>query len=453
MASSAAPLWVLLVAQAVSTVGDAFGSRCSRVYYRGSRRRFFAAISAMNAAQLFVLLAIAQYALPRSIVGAIYVDGQAQPCFRELDEEHRWRTPCNASTCVEIDCPRQGPTNLALLVYYFPLVLISGAVNYCYYLSEIVLYHEALGVLFLVLASLGSSFLVPAVMWIFRMPDVSGVAWPVYVLGILGAVACTVENVGLPRFLTAPFAACFLRCKGHTDGKQSPPPAGEANVQEAEARPLLVDASIAAANPKEEESSTPCVRAKSVLGASVRLLVPFAVLSIAYAVWFCLQKVFNDRYRLNVFSFTSIDKVLFFLYAVPFLIFVAHVPPVRRLMDKPESQSQSFFKSLGQMWQETVHPWTSFFCLFTFRLLINARSFIYFYLAVLFDVNVVYLQLQLIRILFSWLGVVLLVLCFPRFIASTPAERMRAFAPGSVLLKLAGSALILVSLLMINHTI
>lgn len=450
---ASAPLWIIIIAQAVSTVGDAFGQRCSRIHYQGSRRHMFIAISVMNFVSLFFVLVIAQLALPRSVAGAVYISGSRISCYREIDIEHDFSIHCTPTNCTAVDCPRQGPTSATVLIYYAPLLLIAGVINWAYYIGEIFLYKEALGILFLVLASLGSSFLVPAVMWMFAMPAVELVAWPVYVLGIVGSLLCTFENIPLPDAVTKFLSRLIPRRfrKGYVEVKESAQPDSPAVLEPHAAEE--VEEEEALVQKKDHPAEARWKKVKSLAISSLRVLIPFFVLAIAYALWFCLQKIFNDRYHLNAFSFTFIDKVFFILYVIPFIFVTDKVPFIKRLFEKPELQSEGFIGSFVSTWKESIHPWYSMLNLFIFRLLINARSFIYFYLAVLYDINTVYLTLTLIRILFSWLGVICVVLFFRKFIGTSIEERKRVFSPVPLFLKIIGSVLIFLSLLMLNGNI
>lgn len=48
----AAPLWLLIGAQAIASAGDCIAQRCSRIYHRGSKRRMYLSISAVNLVQV-----------------------------------------------------------------------------------------------------------------------------------------------------------------------------------------------------------------------------------------------------------------------------------------------------------------------------------------------------------------------------------------------------------------
>ena len=129
-AAASAPIWLIIVAQGISTVGDAFGQRCSRIHFRGSRRHFFIGVILMNAVSLAIILGIAQLALPRSITGAVYVNGVEIPCYREIDVEHNWSKTCDNVTCTQVQCPRQGVTTSFTMLYHAPLILLAGVVNW-----------------------------------------------------------------------------------------------------------------------------------------------------------------------------------------------------------------------------------------------------------------------------------------------------------------------------------
>ncbi|KAH3760312.1 hypothetical protein Pelo_7867 [Pelomyxa schiedti] len=484
-----APLWLIVLAQIISTVGDAFGQRVSRIVHKSSRRKLLISLTCMNCVQMFVFLSCCYWMVPAKYTGAVYVDGVEIMCYQEIDVEHKDMS-CTPDTCHAVPCPPQGPATALVYSYYYPLILLGGFVNWAYYTGEIFLYREALGLLFLVLANLASSFLVNPIMYLFNLPVTSTIPASVYCLGIVGALLCTIEKVGVD------FGACTRKLKvklGFKDTSSQPSASTpllhkEGEVDTASVKIQSDEESISlekgeevvgarhrttattttttsttttsTSQSTEESPVAPKSTTKpwkerllSLFFATLRVMIPFFILSIAYAFWFCLQIIYNDTYHLNVFGFTTVDKVLLIFYVALYLFIVDTWPGFKQIFESPQYHNENYVTSVAHAWEENTTPWYNIFAVFFFRGFVNIRSFIYFYLAVLYDPNSTYLELTLVKIIFSWLGVVVVVLLVPRFIGTSPEERKRVFEPVGVTLKLIGTTLILISLFILNGII
>eukprot|EP01139_Manchomonas_bermudensis_P010170 Amastigsp_a340038_90.p1 type:complete len:435 gc:universal Amastigsp_a340038_90:43-1347(+) len=429
------PLWLVAVTQAMSVCGDAFGQRVARVDFKSSRRRMMMMMSVVTAVQIFVLLGIVELTFPRSITGPLYIDDKRATCYRETDIDHR-TIDCGAlanttRACTEIECPAQGPFTFWAVVAVHPLVLLNGVLDLAYYTAEFQLYREAFGLLLLVIASLASSFLVGPVGDLFHLPKTKPIAPFVYILGIGGALLTLVE-----RTVVIP------------DASESSGPAAAhetSSINAAESQPLLKDSESGALSPQAE---LPAPSLWRMLRRSLGLAIPFTVLSIVYALYFVTQVYFNDRYRLNVYGYTSVDQVLLPFFVYPYLFLIDVVPALKRAIENETDQKESFGTALRGAWGDL-----NIFTMFMYRLLINGRAMIYFYLSVQYDLSLVYLELTLMRIMFSWLGSIVLILLVPRLIRTNASERATALHPLNLVAKAIGSAAIVLSLLILNKVI
>ena len=126
-------------------------------------------------------------------------DRAPSPCSRLLGcIQDCWFVRCAvASVSARICCPCE-----YVLMVKFPSVVrsfswlgqLNGVVNIIYYTCEAIMYREPVGVVFIVLASLFSTFLVRPISSMFGL-DGGQVASPeVYVLGIVGALLCIVNK-------------------------------------------------------------------------------------------------------------------------------------------------------------------------------------------------------------------------------------------------------------------
>lgn len=160
-------------------------------------------IAIVSSLQMLLVMGILQAALPASITGTIYGAGASQlPCYAEFELDGFCPTPacggppvscprvinctvpasnCSAlagaagnctvprSNCTAIACPSQGPASIWKAIWYHPFLLMNGVGNLLYYFGETMLYREPLGLIFIVTASLGSTFLVTPFSIAFRL--------------------------------------------------------------------------------------------------------------------------------------------------------------------------------------------------------------------------------------------------------------------------------------------
>ena len=99
-----------------------------------------------------------------------------------------------------------------------------------------------------------------------------------------------------------------------------------------------------------------------------------------------------------------------------------------------------------KLWYEELDVKT----VFMYRLCINVRAFMYTYLAIFYDMKIVYLEVQLIRIIMSWIGSFILCWVHPGFIKATPGEVKVVFHPVNLGLKFIGTAMSISALYLIN---
>lgn len=414
-------LWLVFVAQILSVVGDAFGQRCNRVHHRGARDRFMVSLAVVSSMQVVVILGLFQISMPASLVSAVFVNGVNQ-CSSP---------PASLSSDMsEIDhCPRQGPGSMLNSIVFHPALLLNGVLGVCYYLAESVMYKEPLGLVLLVIASLASSFLIKPMCELFQVKGGSDIPASVMALGIVGSLMCIIEvhqwnyassKMSKPEetaLISSPMTLLLL----------PPPPQEPAAAERRPSGMVLAGKWL------------------SLMRRFLAVFVPFLVLATSYALWFVLQKFFNDGFHVNVFGYTSLDQGLLPIYIIPTVLLLDRLLPLPPLRVDPSASSPepSLVDKALQEWNLPE--------MFVYRLLINARAILYFYLAVLYDLNMVYLELTLVRVLLSWIGSLSLVLVVPQFIATRPEERRAVLHPWNLALKVLGTLCILASLFLLFH--
>jgi hypothetical protein len=190
------PFWVVLLVQLVSVAADALGQRAARKQMKNSQRHMLLGLTLVSSLQVFLILGILQFALPVSISGALYDSkhgSQALPCYVEVDTNGQPPEYCNSHACQPIECPAQGPFSMFRSIALHPLLLLNGLQSILYYVCEVVLYHQPLGVVLIVIAALTSSFVIVPLEALFGILD-HAVDPIVMVLGIVGSLLCIIER-------------------------------------------------------------------------------------------------------------------------------------------------------------------------------------------------------------------------------------------------------------------
>jgi len=327
----------------------------------------------------------------------------------------KWHSSLQKSS----ECESQGPFSIPRQMYHYPILWVNGLANIAYYTGESMLYKEPLGLIFLVMASLTSTFIIRPLDYIMEQPRDQEIPPVVLVLGIIGALLCVIERKP-KKEIKSPL-------------NQSTP---QDDIIINEADPLL------ASQPQET------VKDKIITGilSTIRILIPFVMLAITYAFWFVWNKYINFSFHVNPFGYNALDQGLLPFYVFPWLFIVDYIKPLKHWYEDEVNYNESFFQSLKSWWKET-----SLFNTFMYRMFINGRGFAYFVLAVNYDLTLVYLELTLIRVILSWFGALVLCLLLPRFIGATPEERKATFSPWNVILKCAGTISITTGLIVLNE--
>ncbi len=175
------------------------------------------ALTSVSSLQVFMLLGILQATLPVSVTGAIYTSSSsdASPCYEEVDMNGHLPDYCDPTkqherNCTLIDCPAQGPFSIARSFRLHPLLWTNGLINIAYYVGEVLLYGEPLGVVLIVMAALASSFVIQPLESAMGMVDASTPIGIVF-LGLIGSIACVIERKATPAEQLQSFAVLYER--------------------------------------------------------------------------------------------------------------------------------------------------------------------------------------------------------------------------------------------------
>ena len=509
MSKGLAPLWLIIVTQLVSVLGDACGQRCARVYHHRSRRRFLLSMVVVTAVQMTIAIGVVQWVWPQITTDVTKRINGSDVAVCDL--------PTNDTHYPEGGCYAQGPWSLPKTMQLCPWLWLNGGICIVYYFAEASLYREPVGLLLLVMAALSSTFLVAPFESLAGLAA-SAPAPPLSIaLGVVGAIVCTLERT--PKAAGAN-ASADARRRG--DGASTPEsmdslrgssapgrsPGGDGPSSSAvhvrhnpnmddgdddENDPILIaDAASGARAPIGDADATPASGCGSwARGALVLCMV--ALLAVVYAWYFVLMRFYDERCSVNLWGYNAVDQGLLPLYLWPAIALagsvwnavcgreatamerVSHLPfsrfehvgtntaaddedDVASRLDEHFSHDahdskdlEPFHRAVARAAKEDVRGCGGgLLWMFLYRLLINARALSYTYIVADYDLGQSYLELTLVRVLVSWLGALVVVLALPRFIGAQPFEQAKLKDPLNLALKIAGSAAITVSLVVLN---
>jgi len=438
MSGTAIPsVWYLIGTQAMSTIGDAFGQRSLRAVFGGKRRHMLIAVAFVSATQVALLLGAFQIFAP-TLTSIVYAGRTEQPCYQQVDVEGMSPCYCNQSTlpssfiegycnstshpiqplpnCTEIACPSQGPGSIWYSIYLHPLLLLNGLQDVLYYIGEIWLYREPLGLVIIVVAALASTFIINPIGEALGLRGTTSIPPAVLVLGIVGALLGTIE-VPPPAGQTLAQMYRYIFCceckkgrgksgrKGGEEveklltGSASEPDEeggkergregvingdtvrverrgsgsvrgsrreggereeGSSSEGKEETR-LIRDGSNYALLTQLENGGAGHAKGdqlkvgntkKAKIMWALRCFFPFFLLSITYCLWFVTQKVFNDVYRTNVWGYTSLDQVLLPVYMYPSIFLLGLCKPFSYAVTSKTEENENFAQAFRATFRE-----------------------------------------------------------------------------------------------------
>jgi hypothetical protein len=388
-------------------------------------------------------------------------------------------------------CYAQGPLTLPKLVYSCPILLCNGLMNVLYYFGEATMYREPMGVLLIVMCALTSTFLVaPLQDWLGTGASKPPGAFAI-VFGLAGALLCSVErSVKALKQAGASEQAAL-------ESRRSRELLDESGDRNDEA-PAADDLNEGAHDP---EVKPPPLVSKEAVTRFLRvfpLIVPFAGLSVAYALYFCMMQWYDQKCNANPWGYNSVDQVGLPLYMYP-AMFLANLwtdwmhnrreraaaaaaaatgaaPTIQTVEDgQPREDAaeavsgeedalvngaaapveyETFWQAVKHSVRENTADYGQGFAfMFMYRLLINGRAISYFFIAVEYDLSEAYFVLTLVRVLLSWLISLCLVLVVPRYINTDAAEKAQLLDRYNLAAKCIGSVCVILSLLCIDGII
>jgi hypothetical protein len=338
-----------------------------------------------------------------------------------------------------------------------------GLNNAIYYSCEIILYRHPLGILLLVVASLSSTFFVGPIQILLRLGHPTPTPALAYALGIGGTALSLMEPAAVQAIRRGASKACNVLTGATAPATKVEDTTEQPAPEEQESAPLLGESA-----PYVSKQPAPPMRPRRSILWTV--LIPFFTLWVVEALYMVLQLLFNDRDRVNVWGFTSFDQMSLPFVLIPVCgLFASQrlgtgIAPASSIPvpcatqgaaaatdDAPAARHPSVILRLGATISSDLRavaalPFAAHVDSFIYRLFANAKAILYFYFSVRYDLSVVYLQLCLIKIALGWVASLLIAFTLPGFIAAGQQERQATLQPGSLLLRSAGTLLLLISL-------
>jgi len=464
------PPWVLLlIVQLLGCISDTLLGGAAR---RSTPRRSLIIRTAVSALQCLAVLSALQLCMP-------------------LLTGRQYRGPLEKRCAGVRACPPQGPLSMLSALLAHPLLWLNGLLALTYHVAEIALLRNPWGVLLKPIASLGATFIIEPVSAVLGIADASP-PLPAVLVGVMGVFASALEPDAAVRRLkqlrsalvpsvrsSIAFQPLMRRRAADADVATDDDDDTSSTVFSTDKAPSAFAAGGGAAagashGTARHEQETLALKAPDPvlsagagavpghlsltspplgsLATGAMVLVPTIAIAACTALWNVSQRFFNDRYDLNVWGYVAIDQVLAPLYVGPFLALTDAVLPLRARLLAEEDRRERLHDALRSSWDEQMAAWlpTSEGVKVAIGIaLANTRVFFYFHMLITYNMSQTFFILTLLRVVSSWLFVVVLANAIPERIGLTAAQIAKMFEPRTISLKLAGSLLIVAALVLL----
>jgi hypothetical protein len=195
----------------------------------------------------------------------------------------------------------------------------------------------------------------------------------------------------------------------------------------------------------------PCALVSHALGVAAA----YVVLAITTGIGVTMATYFEQTAGLTSFGYTAIDQVLLPFTTVPLAAVLDASVRLRAMVGEPAwsptaAKPPHFGLTLRRAWGEVNSgaPLRYWFTLVPFHGLEFLRSLLFFYLVTQFDVDATYMTMTLLRVVLCWLASLLACTLLRAFVGLDAVEARAAVHPVNIAAKLAGSGLLVVSILL-----
>ena len=365
-----------------------------------------------------------QYGLPLDLTSKCFEDGGLENCCDHYEED-------DLKEHDEFDPPRcglggpdvsQGVTTALETLYLYPLLLVNGLTAVLYHVAEVILLKHSVGQILKVNACLGSTFLItPIVNVLVPFDDVAPI--PPFLVG-LAAVGATLTALSPVQWKYIFSSLGF----GRNKTKQ----------EEEEIRPILMEKGKDEKKKKNEGKMSP-------LAAAFALSVAVGVMLFSSALWASFQRYAQMECGVNHTGYVAVDQIVGGVYILVYVACISSEPLKSVLLWKEDVNSgESFTDALScTVKQSTKNGFRGTILIALAKLFATLRLVGQFYLLVKYNPALVMLEMNIARLLISWIATLVMVIFIPSVLNISEEERKRALDLWMLLLKFVGSSILI----------
>ena len=434
---STPPLSMVVLVQLFAVSSDTMLQRAFRVEYQGSSRRSILAATIGAAVVTAIAILMFQYGLPLKLTSKCFQDEGLNNCCDHYHED-------DAKDHDEFDPPRcglggpdvsQGVTTAFETLYLYPLLLLNGLTAVLYHVAEVIILKHSVGQVLKVNACLCSTFLIPPIVRILVPFDNVEPIPPLLVcLAAVGATLTALSPVQW-KYMFSCFRSSAVQDKSLLARNEE------------EIRPIMMEKG------KKKKQETSVSSSSSSLAAAFALSIAVATMLFSSALWASFQRYAQNECGVNHTGYVAVDQVVGGVYILVYVVSISSEPLKGILLWKEDVDSgESFKDALSRtLKQSTSNGYRGLILIGLAKLFATLRLVGQFYLLVKYNPALVMLEMNITRLLISWIATLVMVVLIPSVLDISEKERERALDTWMLLLKFAGSS-ILIGLLAVANS-
>lgn len=394
----------------------------SRKVHTGSNIRMLISVCTYSALQAAVVTTLTQLLLPESVVEG------------------------------------QGALSLPVMLWETPGLWLNAFNNTVYWVAQVYVLREPLGVVLVVLAFLVASFGVNPLSYVVGLPVSNHLSALPVILGVVGTLLCLAELNKAQASAILHHLSCGTfgqrLSAGYSHVSDRTPETGAAGSPGGEGQIEMEDVRVDEANVSEIgwSSAAPADRARGKPMSFAGLGVAFLVLALTASSGIVITVYYERTAGINMFGYAAMDQMLLPVTTLPVVAAACHFPKLARLLGEPAvdvariaEKGTGFRDQCSKTWAET-HLMTLMF----FRGLQFGREFLFFALATEYDLDSTYLEMTLLRVALSWMASLAACTLLRSWVMVSEKEAKLTLAPVNMALRACGTVLVLVSTGLIN---
>jgi hypothetical protein len=395
--------------------------------YKGSPRRALIASTVGGAIVAASAMCVLQVTLPVRYSAHCMENGELLPCCAWHD--------VLSSTCDVRSREPQGMFTAFDSIVNHPFLLLNGVSAVVYCLSNVLLLRHSAGQILKVNASLMATFLIAPMLWIivpYERKFTPAISFLTVFIAIMGATLSTLTPDQIANVLCACCRQRFNIIKNEND------------IDEEEESKNLLSTHLKRPVLKRSISSSSTM---SMIVQSSRdtltVSLAFVMMTVSSALWACMQRYAQYTAGVNHLGFLAIDQVYSMPYIALYIVFISTYPMNRVLLWRSDRE-ETLSDSLSLTWKQSFRNRGK-----GLTLIILGRVFtcVYlvgqFFVLVSYDVTYTFLEMNVMRLLISWLCTLVMTFLFPKFLHIAKKERQETSNPIAILSKVMGSVLLL----------